>query len=237
MVDIIKINDSITIEIKKSDERTIITLNRNGKNIILSDLYTDSTFTSNVVYDNNYIVVYSKGDERNQIPIEIECAYNIKNGIILDTKNNSKLSDDLYMMLIDKKMFSAGSIVIWLNQKDLELGYEDETARIIEYLTNVNNNISREEIVDYVLKEYPILSNYLDLNLDACKKVISDVSGECLFFHKMSQIIDSEKGTDIELCQSNNKPYHFGESISNVADARRRALEFRQQKLEGTRVR
>ena len=228
MVEIIKINDSITIEIKKSEERTIVILNRNGKNTILSDLYTDSTFTSNVVYDNNYIVVYSKGDERNQIPIEIECAYNIKTGIILDTKNNSKLSDDLYMMLIGKKRFSARSIVILLNQKDLELGYEDETVRIIEYLTNGNDNISREEVVDYIVAK--VKKNHVKrLQKGVCTVDLGYVLSDVL--NNFERISDHCSNIGLSILESEiGDNFDSHEYISNLRSAD--SLEFKKRYAE-----
>lgn len=86
MSEIIKINDNVNVEIKKIKDRTIIILDRMGERVILSDLKTSDTFTCHVVRDDNYVVVYSKGCMKNQIPLVVECAYNIKTDTILNIK-------------------------------------------------------------------------------------------------------------------------------------------------------
>ena len=112
---IIKLNNNVSVEVKKVEDRTIIILDRNGERVILSDLKTNDTFTSDIVRDDNYVVVYSKGCMMNQIPLVIECAYNIKTDTILNTKKNPKLAENLEMMLISKRCFNIIPIILWLN--------------------------------------------------------------------------------------------------------------------------
>ena len=83
MKNIININDSITIEINKKFGRTIITLNKNGKKEVLSSLKTNDYFWSDAKFDENYIIIYSRGCMVNQIPLKIESAYNIKTDTII----------------------------------------------------------------------------------------------------------------------------------------------------------
>ena len=245
MVNVIKINDNISIEVKKSEFRTVITLNRNGEKIILSDSYTDYAIMCDVAYDDNYIVVYTKDNTINQFPLEIECAYNIKTNTFFNVRRNSKLAENLEMMLINKRMFNIAPVILWLNQKDIELGFQDETARFISYLTNDNKNITKDEIVSYILKEYPVLSNYLGLTLTDCKKVINDIGGECLFLHKIPQIIDKEEDkiqpinisiVGIRNPNSISSMYFQSTTVSNMATVRRKALENRYEKLKRARV-
>lgn len=245
MMDIIKINDSISIEVKKSEFRTVITLSRNGEKIILSDSYTDYAIMCNVAYDDNYIVVYLKDNTINQFPLEIKCAYNIKTNTFLNVRRNFELVENLEMMLINKRMFNIEPVIIWLNQKDIELGFQDETERLIDYLTNGNKNITRDEIVSYILKEYPVLSNYLGLTLMDCKKALDDTRGKCLFLHKMPQIVDTTEDriqpinisiVGIRNPNSISSMYFQPTTVSNMATVRRKALENRYEKLKRARV-
>ena len=91
MKEIFRLNDKTSVEKKKQFKRTIITLNKNSQIVVLSDLKTNDYFWSNVVFDENYVVVYSRGCMVNQIPLNIEAAYNIKEKrlIDLDKKNKS----------------------------------------------------------------------------------------------------------------------------------------------------
>ena len=58
--------------------------NKNSQKVVLSDLKTNDYFWSNVVFDENYVVVYSRGCMVNQIPLNIEAAYDIKEERLLD---------------------------------------------------------------------------------------------------------------------------------------------------------
>lgn len=96
---VIKINDKVSVEVKKVKGRTIVILDRNGERLVLANKVINEGFSCDVVYDDNYVVVYSKGSMMNQIPLIIECAYSIKNDAILNTKKNKKLAETFQKML------------------------------------------------------------------------------------------------------------------------------------------
>ena len=64
--------------------RTIISVIDDDKEILLSDIKTDDYFWNKWISDDNYIVAYSRGCMVNQIPLNIEAAYSIKNKRLLD---------------------------------------------------------------------------------------------------------------------------------------------------------
>lgn len=246
MSEIIKINDNVNVEIKKIKDRTIIILDRMGERVILSDLKTSDTFTCLVVRDDNYVVVYSKGCMMNQIPLVIECAYNIKTDTILNTKKNPKLAENLEMMLISKRCFNIIPIILWLNEKVDDLQSVDDIYDFIIYLDNGNEDIRRDEIVSYVLNECPILKNYLNIKELDCEKAIEEIGGEYLFFHKMPQIVDTEEDKAQVfnvLATRKRKPYIISEEelqptdVSNKNEVKEMAQEFKRNNLVRARRR
>lgn len=193
----VKINENLNVEVNKKINRTIIALNKNGEKIVLSDLKTDECFFSNVKFDENYVVVYSRGCMANQIPLKVEAAYNIKTNCILDVKNDIKLAKELEYMLISKWGFDITTIISVINQSDLKIAEEDEIEHITRYLTNGNKEITKEEIAKYILSIYPELAKYQNLNPSISvleyKRILKEIDNNILFFHKMPQIIDSSE--------------------------------------------
>lgn len=208
-----KINNNLSIEIKKYLNRTIVTLNKEGKKITLSDLKTNSHFTSNIVHDENYIVIYSKEYIDDKIVLDVESAYNIKSDTILDVKKNKKLSTELLYMYIRQYGFDIAIVLSIINQANLNIATEDEIEHITRYLTNGNKSISREEITKYILSTYSQLNKYTNLSeslsvLDY-RKLLDEIELKVLYFHKMPQIIDStiEKQKLDVLAIPNNKSF------------------------------
>lgn len=153
----IKINEELQIEVIKTDTETEVYLIENNEKRILSDLETDKDFWSDVLYDENYIIVYSRGTMFNQIPLSIEVAYNIKTRKMIDL-TNIKLRKLLEYRFLFKKYFDLKDVLTFINDVDLKLvSSNDGLIRLREYLTSGNEQISRHEIIDYILKEYPIL--------------------------------------------------------------------------------
>ena len=154
-------NISVTEDIRK--DRTIISIIDGDKEIILSDLKTDDFFSNKWVCDENYIVSYSKGCMVNQYPLIIEAAYSIKNKRLLNV-NNEKIKELLEYMLICKKGFDLTKILTEINNSDLGLLSNLEKDELKNYLTSGNINISRDDIIHYILEEYPQLKKYKNLN-------------------------------------------------------------------------
>lgn len=245
MSEIIKINDNVNVEIKRMKGRTIIILDRMGKRVILSDLKTSDTFTSHVVRDDNYIVVYSKNSTMNQMPLEIECAYNIKTDTFLNTKKNPKLAKDLEMMLISKRSFDIITIILWLNEKVTTLKSMDDIYEFVIYLDNGNEAIYGE-MMSYVLKEYPVLKKYLNVEDFDYEKAVEELGGEYLSFHKMPQIIDTEEDKAQVfnvLATRKKKPYIISEEelqptdVSKKEKVNKMAQKFKKNNLVRVRRR
>ena len=120
MKEIFRLNDKTSVEKKKQFKRTIITLNKNSQKVVLSDLKTNDYFWSNVVFDENYVVVYSRGCMVNQIPLNIEAAYDIKEERLLDL-SYKKLKVILEYMFISKRGFELTDILTFINKEDLQI--------------------------------------------------------------------------------------------------------------------
>lgn len=137
----IQINDTTSIEIQKEIDRTTIILNKNSQKIVLSDLKTNDYFWSNVVFDENYVVVYSRGNIVNQIPIEVEADYDIKEEKILDL-SNERISAILISMLVVKKGFNLANVLTFINNEDLQILNKEERGNLKRILTCGNSNIT-----------------------------------------------------------------------------------------------
>lgn len=197
MKEIINVNDSLSIEKNKTKNRTILTLRRSDKDIVLSNLKIDEFFWSGFLYDENYIIVFSRGCMVNQIPLTIECAYNIKTNTLIDVKNNRQLCSDLEQMYIDKTSFELYMILPLINKNNLNIAYQEEIDKVKNYLTNGNIDISDEEIKEYILRCYPSLSNYTNLdanlNLIQYRNIVEELGRRYISLHKIPQIIDDSK--------------------------------------------
>ena len=197
MKEYFEINKEISIIKDKKRKRTIISLVKDGNETVLSDLKTDEFFWSNILYDENYIIVYSRGCMVNQIPLTIECAYNIKTDTILNTKENMKLNLELQYMFMEKYAFDLGVVLEVINDNNLGIAYLDEIEHIKLYLTNGNENITDSEIKEYILKCYPMLSEYTNLKANLTVLEYRDIEEKLdrryISLHKMPQIIDDSK--------------------------------------------
>ena len=198
MKEYIDINDSLRVKKDKRRKRTIISLIKDGEEIVLSDLKTDEFFWSGVIYNDNYVIVYSRGCMVNQIPLTLECAYNIKSGRVLDTKQNMKLNLELQYMFIEKYSFSLGVVLSVINDNNLNIAYQDEIDHIKLYLTNGNDAITDKEIKEYILNCFPMLKKYTNLNANLTvleyRTLEEEIDRKYISLHKMPQIIDEFKG-------------------------------------------
>ena len=186
-----QINDNLFIKSIDGLKRTKVFVNHNGNKILLADVEKiTERFWIRTVNDKNYIVVYSRGDMSNQIPIYIEGAYNIKNKSIVDLSNNA-IRVLLDYMLIVKKGFHISTILEYINDCSFGIVKDDEIEDFVRYLTYGNNEISREEIIKYILDNYPELEKTMNctnkLNFIDYLNSIDDIY---LHFHIMPQIID-----------------------------------------------
>lgn len=186
----IQINDTISIEIRKQFKRTIIVLNKNSQKEVLSDLKTNDYFWSDVVYDENYVVVYSRGCMVNRIPLNIEAAYDIKEERMLDL-SNKKLKVLLEYMFISTRGFELTDILTFINRDDLQILDKESKEDLKRILTCGNGNITDEEVFNYILSKYPIFSNYKNLkgplSVIEYKNIEEEIGQNIFRFHLMPQ--------------------------------------------------
>lgn len=192
MREIFRLNDTTSVEIKEQFKRTIITLNKDLRREVLSDLKTDDYFWSDVVFDTNYVVVYSRGCMVNQIPLNIEAAYDIKEDRMLDL-SNKKLKVILEYMFISKRGFELTDILTFINKEDLQILDEESKGDVKRILTCGNDSITDEEVIKYILIRYPVLENYRNLkgplSVMEYKRIEEEIGQEIFKFHLMPQSI------------------------------------------------
>ncbi len=187
------INDNLRVEENKKRTRTITSIIEDGKRKILTDIKTNDYFWSKVVFDENYIVVYSRGCMVNQIPLNIEAAYNIKEKRMLDI-SNPKIKVLLEYMLISTRGFELTDILTFINNEDLKILDEESKDDLKRMLTCGNNKITDEEVINYILSKYPVLSNYRNLKgpltIIDYKKLVDEIGQEIFRFHLMPQNLE-----------------------------------------------
>lgn len=179
---------------KEGLSRKKIFIYHDDMEILLADVKKiTGAFCTRTVYDDNYIVVYSRGDMSNQIPLYIEAAYNIKNKSIVNLSDN-KIRLLLEFMLICKKPIDVGVILEYINNFPLEIAEKDDIRDFVRYLTGGNNEISREEIIEYILDNYPELENYMNYtnkpSVIQYRNILNSFGRRYFNFHIMPQIVD-----------------------------------------------
>ena len=167
-----------TISVKDGNKTTIIS----SEKLITSDYW--HRWASN----DYYVVTYTRGCMANQLPLIVRGAYDIKRHKLIDV-SDPKVSEALEFMLITMKGFGLDEVLTLINENELELIEYDKRDRLSNYLTSGNDNISYEDIVEYILKEYPDLSNYRNLkslSVAEYRKIEGSTEG-WFWFHCMPQ--------------------------------------------------
>ena len=189
-----KISSSLGIEKIVKKTKTAIYLYVKGERTLLFAMPTSEYLWLNYVYDENYIVVYSRGCMVNQIPLKVEIAYDIKNNKIFNvSRKNEKLFEYMYIF---QKGFDISVVIQYLNGKDLQIVSADELEDFERYITGDNCEISKEKVVNYVIEQYPVLKEYFDfsgpLSVKQYRKIIDDIGTETIRFHIMPQQLKQE---------------------------------------------
>ena len=189
MKEIFRLNDKTSVEKKKQFKRTIITLNKNSQKVVLSDLKTNDYFWSNVVFDENYVVVYSRGCMVNQIPLNIEAVYNIKKKRLIDLDKKTKVL--LEYMLICKRGFDLANVLQEINEQDLGILDDIEKEDLRTYLTIGNKDITQEQVINHILSTYPQLKDYTNLegplSVIEYRNILDKLETSTFYFHIMEQ--------------------------------------------------
>ena len=98
----IVIDDELLVKIEKTNRKTTVYICENGNKKLLAQVKTGDYVWANVTCDSNYVVVYSRGCMINQIPLNIEAAYNIKNRSTVNLENK-KIKYYLSICLFQRK--------------------------------------------------------------------------------------------------------------------------------------
>lgn len=206
----IKINKNLSIEETKKRKRTITTVIEGGQRKILADIETTDYFWSKFIFDENYIVVYSRGCMLNQIPLNIEAAYDIKEKRMLDL-SNKKLKVPLEYMFISTRGFELPDILTFINDEDLKILDEESKGDLKRILTCGNNKITDEEVTKYILSKYPILEKYRNLKgpltVIDYKNIEEEIGRKIFRFHLMPQSLKFLEEIDLEDTNEDNRNY------------------------------
>lgn len=125
----------------------------------------------------------------NQIPLNIEAAYNIKEKRLIDLDKKTKVL--LEYMLICKKGFDLANVLQEINEQDLGILESIEKEDLRTYLTTGNKDIPQEQIINHILSTYPQLKDYTNLEgpLSAIqyRNISDNLETSTFYFHIMEQ--------------------------------------------------
>ena len=183
------LNKGISIEQIKKRNRTIISvIDRNDK-ILLSDIKTNDYFWNKFVFNDTYVVAYSRGCMVNQIPLNIEAVYNIKKKRLIDLDKKTKVL--LEYMLICKRGFDLANVLQEINEQDLGILDDIEKEDLRTYLTIGNKDIPQEQVIDYILSTYPQLRDYTNLegplSVVEYRNILDNLENTTFYFYIMEQ--------------------------------------------------
>lgn len=204
------ITEEISVEVVTKKKRTSMFLIKNNAKMLLATMETWDTFFCKLVYDDNYIVVYSRGTMANQIPLNIEEAYSIKHDKFVDMENK-RLKVLLEYMFISRRGFDLTEVLSAINNKSLglvEVGNEDE---LIEYLLAGSEKVKKDIAVEYIFKCYPILKKYSNLtgpiSVVQYKNIAEEIGNETFWFHIMPLNLELAKLPERSINNSSKTDY------------------------------
>lgn len=190
-----QIKDGIELVTIKKPEGTSLMVFSEGKTTCLCGVRnTNDYFWVDYAFNENYIVAYSRGCMVNQIPLKVEAAYDMANKKVIPvTKKNKAIFE---YMCIAKKGVHADVILEFLNDNKLDIAETDEVDDFVRYVTAGNVDITREQIVAYILTQYPILEKYMNLEekltAKKARRIIEEIGDSVLRFHIMPNILNEE---------------------------------------------
>lgn len=197
----ITITNDISVEVVRKKTRTSMFLIKNGGKFLLTTMKTWDTFFVDFAYDDNYIVVYSRGTMINQIPLNIEEAYSIKHDKYLNMENR-RLKVLLEYMFISRRSFDLTTVLAAINNNSLGLVEPGDENELIEYLLAASPKTERNLAVEYIFKCYPVLKKYANLtgpiSVVDYKKIEEELETSTFWFHMMSLNLDLENVFSIE---------------------------------------
>lgn len=144
-------------------------------------------------YNENYLVIYSRGCMANQIPLTVEAVYDMTNKKTVPVLNKNKVIFE--HMCISKKYIDTSVILEFLNDRKLEIADDEEVEDFIRYVTAGNETISNEEIKEYILSEYPQMKKFMNfetpLTVKEYRKIVANIEDN-IRLHIMPNLLKDE---------------------------------------------
>ena len=200
MVKTTKLENGLSIVEQTKDGVKRIYVKEGNNTKLLSKDEVFEGYYHDYAYDDSYIVTYSRGSMACPAPLVIKAAYNIQ--LQKTMKLNNKMRNVFEYMLVCKKGFDMDVVLTEINGRDLGLIKSGAEQALHDYLTSGNSDITHQEIVDYVLKEYPALAKYTSLDpfitLVDYRKMKEDLGSDYFRFRAMPQEVEAD-GEDVKL--------------------------------------
>lgn len=195
MIEVVKINDNLKLEIIKEGCEKTLNFYRKSINIESLSFTLGSSLYRDFKYDSNYFIIYSKYFNR-PASANIEFLYDINNDKKIYLDEYISLDLIIKYMFIYTRDFDIETVLSVINKNNLKMATNEKIENMINYLRSNNENITRDEVVNYILKQYSGLSRYTNLpeNISVIeyKKLMEEFYYKKLSFHRMPQTLDLE---------------------------------------------
>ena len=118
----------------------------------------------NYLFNDYYLIVYSRYNRKYDVPVVIEAIYDLKNDKIIDPNSNVEFTYGIDKMFLDQRFFNLNILIQAINPNyNLCLCSEDELYEMFDYLKMDNDQISNSQVINYILKEFPELIKYTNI--------------------------------------------------------------------------
>lgn len=188
----IQINEKIFLNIAETFGETMVKVYVDNRPVHICKLSKNETFVGvGYVFNEFYIVIFSRDVSKEKNQFKIEAVYDIvKQNIVQLSEKNEHIFE--YMCILKKKT-DVAVVLQLLNNSKLQIAEEAEIEEFIKYITAGNENITREQIKEYILSVYPDFIKFMNLTSEISiieyRKILSELNLEICEFNIMPHLL------------------------------------------------
>jgi len=182
---------NIEIVENNGKQEIVLTIDGISKTIYELDSYSDEHYC-NFIEDGKYIIVFETRVVDSDDPYyktsfrHAKAVYDLENNELLDLNEETK--NRLYGMYLAKRCYSLKVVLTLLTGNNLTID-KDAVNEFYQYLTGNNDDITIDEVRNYILTCYPLLASFKDIKSYRLnkKKIEEAFNQKYLTFHSMKQ--------------------------------------------------
>ena len=200
-----EINGSMSISKELIKDKTIVSICSGDEIKATLELGSQDYYSFAIRSNDNYIVIYSKSGVISNASSSIKAVYDRNNNNIVDISNDNVRSI-FENMFITRKTFFQGVVIAYINMDYLGIADSVSVTDFEKYITCCNDEISRDEVVSYILKLYPSLEKFIGITQSSemeYKNMVKEIGSNMLSFNALPQVVNSD------LVRKNSGDYQY----------------------------